>query len=302
MRNLKNVLSAVDFSESSANALKEASRIAKWNDANLTVLHVLDSDALEDLRERVELDDAEVMREAEQRLEKFITETLAGEKRAAGEVVVGHPFVEILRAVTKHAADLLVLGSRGSSGDEKKTGVVASKCVRKAPVKVLLVRQRQEGPFRKIVACVDFSETSKKAVEQAVQIALQDKASLHLMYVFQPVPPGLVDVEALAQPINPLMDEDYIPHMKQKLMECVAEYQDELSGVEVVPEIIEEFGIGHGIVDGLTKIGADLVVLGTRGRTGMKVLLMGTTAERVIHDAACSTLAIKPEGFEYQID
>jgi nucleotide-binding universal stress UspA family protein len=122
--------------------------------------------------------------------------------------------------------------------------------------------------------------------------------------VFQPVAPGLIDVEALAQPINPLMDEQYLPHLKEKMLKLAEPYARDAPGLPAKPEahVVEEFGIGHGIVDCLNEIGADLVVLGTRGRTGLKKILMGTTAERVIRDAPCSALAIKPEGFRFHAE
>jgi nucleotide-binding universal stress UspA family protein len=193
------------------------------------------------------------------------------------------------------------MGSQGFGRKENKTGILASRCVRKAPVKVLLVRERQDGPFQKVAACVDFSENSKLAVEQALQIAMQDGAELHLFHVFQPVAPGLVDVEALAQPINPLLDEDYIQHLKDKMLGLLSPSAGDSAATKIEAHVTEELGIGNGIIDSLNEIGADLVVLGTRGRTGLKVLLMGTTAERVIHDAPCSALAIKPEGFSYEV-
>lgn len=299
MKNLTNVLVGIDFSSSSAAALKEALRIARWNKATLTAMHVLDKDALNDLRERVDLEEEAVLRETRARLEKFVDEAAGEGDGVKREVTLGHPFLEILEAVESQGADLLVLGSRGSGRDETKTGILASRCVRKAPVRVLLVRERQEGPFRKVAACVDFSKNSELAVEQAAQLAAQDEAELHLIHVFQPVAPGLIDVEALAQPINPLVDENYIPHLKEKMLRLLEPLQKELPGLNAEAHVIEEIGIGHGIVDCLNEIGADLVVLGTRGRTGLKVILMGTTAERVIHDAPCSALAIKPEGFSY---
>ncbi|MGK0188457.1 MAG: nucleotide-binding universal stress UspA family protein, partial [Verrucomicrobiales bacterium] len=56
------------------------------------------------------------------------------------------------------------------------------------------------------------------------------------------------------------------------------------------------------VINHLTECSADLVVLGTRGRTGFKSLLMGTTAEKLIHETPCSALAVKPKGFHFEID
>ena len=60
----------------------------------------------------------------------------------------------------------------------------------------------------------------------------------------------------------------------------------------------EDFDLGRVLV----RYGADLVVVGTRGRTGMKAVLLGTVAERIVRESPCSVLAVKPDGFKYEID
>jgi len=57
-------------------------------------------------------------------------------------------------------------------------------------------------------------------------------------------------------------------------------------------------GHGRGITEFARQVGADLVVLGTRGRTNLRDLLLGSTAERVVRDAPCSILTVKPDELE----
>ena len=64
----------------------------------------------------------------------------------------------------------------------------------------------------------------------------------------------------------------------------------------------ERVGIRDAIYDHAKESKTDLVVLGTRGKTDLRALLFGTTAEKVISHAPCSILAIKPEGFEYPLE
>ena len=59
--------------------------------------------------------------------------------------------------------------------------------------------------------------------------------------------------------------------------------------------------ISHGIKSYIKTSGADLVVLGTRGRTGLRSLTLGTQAEHIISSSQCSVLAVKPEGFHYEV-
>ena len=76
-----------------------------------------------------------------------------------------------MRAAAEFSADLLVLGSHGLTVDSHSIGNIASKCVRKAPLPVLLVRDTHHGAFRKVVAGVDFSDTSFTALREAALIA-----------------------------------------------------------------------------------------------------------------------------------
>jgi nucleotide-binding universal stress UspA family protein len=55
-----------------------------------------------------------------------------------------------------------------------------------------------------------------------------------------------------------------------------------------------------GIFEFLESSGADLVVTGTRGRSWLSGILIGTTAEAIVRDSPCSVLAIKPGGFNYK--
>jgi nucleotide-binding universal stress UspA family protein len=66
-------------------------------------------------------------------------------------------------------------------------------------------------------------------------------------------------------------------------------------------EIFDYPGHGRGLTEFAPQVGRDLVVLGTRGRTNLRDLLLGSTAERVVRDAPCSILVVKPEGFDHML-
>jgi nucleotide-binding universal stress UspA family protein len=56
-----------------------------------------------------------------------------------------------------------------------------------------------------------------------------------------------------------------------------------------------------GIADYAARVGADLTVLGTRGKTNLRDILLGSTAERVLAESRCSVLAVKPAGFHHPL-
>ena len=207
-----------------------------------------------------------------------------------------------LDQIEKHNAETLVLGSGGySHEDGHHVGALASRCIRKAPVEVLLVRNYQDHPFEDIVACVDFSENSNRAVHRAAVLASQDQARLKLIHVYRP--PVYTESEmGWLGPAFPITQEESIEDsLTERVSGFAKRIAEQYELKEVSGEVVTSHSIHRGIWQALKDMEADLVVLRTRGRTGFKSLLLGTTAEGLINHTPCSALTIKPEGFEYKL-
>lgn len=178
MNQLKTILVGVDFSECSRCALEQAVRLARCNNAGLNVIHVMDSSALDNAMTRLppELDELRrINREhAIGRLAEWAKEAGAPDGHSR-EVMNGAPLDLLLQESRNRRVDLLVLGITGDSLLPYGAGTLATKCLRKSATKVLLVKQTHPRPFRRIVACVDFSETSKEVVKHALRVAGQKR-------------------------------------------------------------------------------------------------------------------------------
>ncbi|MCP4591351.1 MAG: universal stress protein [bacterium] len=307
MDSLKNIVVGVDFSAFSQSALAQALRIARWNDAKLHVLHGVDLSAASAVRDALLIERAssepgdpcdEVCDSALKQLEDLIALSEPGEVEVLADAVLGSPFVEILRRVRDAPADLLVLGSNGSSDPARGAGVLATKCVRKAATKVLLVRELHVKQFNCVVACVDFSETSHRVVEQAIRVAQQDRASLHLLHVG--VPPW--EVLSYIRPPSAEAKQQYNSSLHERLRQVLQCFEIETSGLGVELHVVEGKRDADGIIQFVERSAADLVVVGTRGRTGLRAILLGTIAERIVRESPCSVLAVKPEGFTYDVN
>lgn len=160
----------------------------------LNIVHVIDIEFFER-----EIDDKfltvdQLKRQAEKALKDFALEAMDHPPSLRFFVFVGHPFEELLKQTESLKCDLLVLGSYGNSGQSDRVGTTAGRFVRKAPVPVLLVREKQRTPFRKIVACFDYSETSRRALEYAAELASAHKACLHLVHIVRDYPQACVGV------------------------------------------------------------------------------------------------------------
>ena len=171
---------------------------------------------------------------------------------------------------------------------------MAAKCLRKAPVDVLLVRQGQEGAFTRIVACIDFSPVSVNICATAASLAERAGGTLDVLHVH--VPMTMADLAIESFPVGDSIEllkarEDLARHQLDQFVAALPG-----SAPPSVAVMRTSSSATDGIVDFLNERAADLVVLGTRGRSGLRALLLGTTAERLVHEAPCSVLVVKDEG------
>jgi len=294
MKNLSRVAVAVDLSESSEATLREAVRIAKETNAHLTVVHVVDSRVLEALEDRIHVDEGAMLRETHKRVDRFVASHVRDIDDFNIMLRVGHPFEEIVRVVNEVKYDLLVMGAQGAQDEPHRVGPIASKCVRKAPVDVLLVQPTHVGPHKRMMACVDFSESSRRAADEAVTLAVREDADLEFIHVYQPIAEFVAGSEYLNLATPYVSDDTLQEELIEKLNDFVAPLIEGYSTLRSKTKVVSNRSIARGIIDEVNDTDTGLLVLSTRGRTGLKMLLLGTTAEKVIHSCSCSTLAVKP--------
>lgn len=289
MNQLRKIVVGVDFSRCSRQALAHAVRIARWNDAQLHLIHVIDALVVTDLAEALRAPLAEVRSQAERTAEQELQACL---REAGGEatlhVKVGSPIGEILKLVNLTSADLLVVGTNGNTAPHLGAGTLAVQCLRKAPTKVLLVSFGAAGSFRTVAACVDFSPTSSSVIEQAHRVASQEDSVIHYLHVFDPPWERLHYLMPTSE-ANRDFRNQYLAALKGRLEELAA--RRGATGVHCA--LFPHTRYGTGIADYAKQIGADLIVLGTRGRTNLRHVLTGTTAERLLRDLPCSVLAVR---------
>jgi nucleotide-binding universal stress UspA family protein len=301
MNRLKTIIVGTDFSECSGSALVQAARIAQWNGATLHILHVIDSLAMADLVEAIRTPDEELRARVVEELRKEINCTLTEnhlEGRIEVDVSVGVPTTVFLDKVREVQADLLILGVHGASGPGRGVGSLAGRCVRKAPAKVMLIRQSHAEPFKTVVACVDFSENSLRALAQAARVAAQDRSTLHVLHVYS-APWNRLHYRAPTPQADPDYSQQYMTLLQTQLAGSWEPFAPEATGVDVQFKLIECSDYAEGIIEYLNACHADLAILGTRGRTNLRYVFWGSTAERVIRNTPCSILAIKPDEFSF---
>lgn len=292
---ISSILVAIDFSPSSRIALREAARLASLYHARLTAVHVVDPFLVHELKRDLAMTEAEVVKQIESRLLYFAESADAGCGALNIDARPDSPCPGLAAACQDHVADLLVMGAHGSHGERARIGPVAAQCIRRIPAEVLIVHENSPGPFRHIVACTDLSETSARAVSTALRVAGHEGASVDCVHVFQSVFAMTVDYGGLGVAI-PMPDPEFLELREKE----VAEFLHPLTVTAHVPvrsHVIEQANVRQAVIDHVRSSEAGLVVLGTRGKNGLREFFLGTTAEKIIANAPCSILVIKPESF-----
>ena len=147
--------------------------------------------------------------------------------------------------------------------------------------------------LHRILVATDFSDFSKEALAYAVYLARGFGADLYLLHVFEPPFFSRTGVSPSVRPevhqwIQEMKEED-----SRELNLAASEIRHQISKVHPILKEGEPF---LEILKAAGEIPADLIVLGTHGRTGLAHVLMGSVAERIVRKSSCPVFTVRPKG------
>ncbi len=305
---LRTLLAGIADPDSAADpALVRAARIADRTGADLHVVHVFEPvDPLVGYASLPPFEPGGIAvfpdPEGREAVRKGLLERLrasVARVRPAGSttchVVEGSPAEALRRSGEEVGADLLVVGAshHGQLG-QLFLGSTAGRLLRQAEVPVLVVRDGSRPlPGARVLLATDLSEASGRAYEGGLGTALKlcagDTAALCCLLVVRPapslvppigvgVPSPVADVVgSLAESVAPRLRAFVAAHTPRGLM---------------VGESVRVGDPAGEIVNEAITWGADLVVLGTHGRSGLPRLLLGSVAEAVLRGSPCDALVV----------
>lgn len=200
----------------------------------------------------------------------------------------GNSIERILKLCKIKNIDLLVMGRKESL---QGSGIVSSRIARKCPCSMLLVTQKFNSEIKSILVPIDFSQHSSLAMSRALELSEKTKAKLLSMHVYS-VPNGYYKTGKSYDEFAQIMKS----HAEK-------EYQRFLSQNHISSEIPCEYVLtDDGKYSDLTyemaeKRSVDLVIIGSRGRTNLSSVLMGSVAEKLVYlDSQIPILIVKNKG------
>jgi universal stress protein E len=312
MKRFKNILLVFDEGARGEAALERAATLAKENKARLAVVEVIgDMPQLREARQFISLwrpllleDPHEIIirerqKQLAQRIESIRQQGIQGDTK----VLAGNPFLEVTREVLRNGHDLVIMTAEGKCGvKEWLFGATSMHLMRKCPCPVWVVKPAQHEPYARILAAVDADpdDGSKDRLngtimDLATSLARLEQSELHVVHAWTLFGEAYLrhrDAVPADQVAETLRE---VQEMHQKKLEQLLE-QYELKNLEhrihlrkgeaavVIPKLAHEKQV-------------DLIVMGTVCRTGIAGFFIGNTAEKILQEADCSVLTVKPEGF-----
>jgi nucleotide-binding universal stress UspA family protein len=284
------ILVGIDFSDESEAAAGYALKIARHTGADVVLVHAglvpgaelpeHTSEGAREWRRLVEERLSDDRRRLEQLRERLSTQV----PEVSHMVIDGFADAALCEAGEQLGADLIVVGTHGRTGLRRFVlGSVAESVVRLYPRNVMVARPGADasGGFRRILVPTDFSVHAEDALRLAMVLA---------------APGGTIDVfhawgtppELAVEWSGPILYE--IAKQAQASGEKLLE-RHRSDAVTVHFEAVHA-GAVTGILDRLQAPGYDLVILGSHGRRGLRRLLVGSVAERVVRHAPCSVIVV----------
>ena len=140
-----------------------------------------------------------------------------------------------------------------------------------------------------LLVATDFSSHSEAAVRAAVNLAKAFKATVHLVHAFDtPIP--------IFTPYEVVVPDAFLEQARESATRSLNASRDKIQAEDVsVKTHLTEGPAAPAIARAAEELGADLIVMGTRGNTRLQHVLLGSVAERTIRMAPCSVLTVKTQ-------
>jgi nucleotide-binding universal stress UspA family protein len=140
---------------------------------------------------------------------------------------------------------------------------------------------------RRILVPIDFSDHADPVIEWAAHLAEEHVSEIILLHAYH-VPVEFQQAEGAYLPA------DFWTSVKDEARRSLSHYADRLRARDIAVEEVTREGYPATVIeDEVERQGADLVVIGSHGRTGLRHLLLGSIAERVVQKVRCPVLTVK---------
>ena len=280
------VLVGTDLSPAADEALRQGARLARELTSKLFVCHVVPE----------LIPDGSVFAEF-RRANLNVEDSVVAKARAAVEAQVntvlgaGTTVDVILESGTPHVGLLTQADKTGAGVVVATPGSVALDVARHASTAVLIARPSPDGP---VVGATDFSDPSLPALHAAAAEARRRGSALHLLHAFEIGLFTLGQAPAAAMPYLAGSSAIALEGLDNLRALAKQRLEDTLREVDLPGDTVVNAGFARDVIVRYAEsVNAEVVVVGTHGRSGLARLTLGSTAASVIESAPCSVLVVR---------
>ncbi len=292
---VKKILWASDGSKESRDAFRWTELCAKRLGAKVSALSVIESPDIstlevpDDVKAEIRSSTVTWGQRSAKRLRRIGTILEQKGIKAETRVVTGIPYQEIIKAAQRDDIDMIAMGKRGLDvWNRMMLGSTTSKVLRESHVPVLTVRQSAKKPtVKKILVPSSFSPADQVALEWALEFAGKMSASVVLLHInqahksWEEVKGGFMGRlrRVAGEKLDAMLEA--VPAQKR-------------TGVRKFTRVKTFPRPWSGIVTFVREEGVDLIIMGTHARRGIPRFFLGSVAERVIREAPCPVITLRP--------
>ena len=289
------ILWASDGSKESLYALGWAEIFASRSGAKLIAISVVESspisrfEASDSRKEDMSLIDRELVTKESERLRRIGTMLKQKGLELETRVVKGVPYQEIIKAARSQGADLIAMGKRGLNLWARMfLGSTTTRVLREIRLPVLTVRERTKNhTVKRIVVPSSFAPADNVSLERAIELAGTLGASVDLLHIIEAhkswdtAKGGFMGRrrKLAIEKLNAMLAA--VPKQKRK-------------DVPVSTRVKAFPRPWSGIVSFVRDEGVDMIVMCTHARKGVPRVFLGSVAERVITEAPCPVITVRP--------
>jgi len=287
------VLLPLDGSELAEMALPYGQELARKLGSELTLFHVCGLEHRQQKHmHKVYLDSlAETLR---RNLEKSRPEI-----KVTAKIETGGPQENICTLVEKNDIGLIVMSAVGTSGIKigRMIGSVADHICRTVPIPVMLIKPRRAGQtdsrgqlINRILLTLDGSELSQRALPVGEELADKLKVPITLFQMAHMIIPYADDLAGTYYVDYTKFSEDIENQIRAEMVALEGKLREK--GLDVTHNVVLGTNAAEEIIETSKKVGADLVVISTHGRSGLSRWVLGNVAERVLQYSEIPVLLV----------
>jgi len=274
---MRNLLIATDLTPRSDRALYRAFKLAADYNYNLHILHVVDEDLPDKTADMVRNDAIESLEEQIRPYRRKI------KNKVTINVIIAKHYEAILSEAERINAGAIVLGTqKDKTLKEYFVGSTAERVIRSANIPVLVVKRASQKKYKKVVVAIDFSVYSRKCLELAMDFFPNEQ--IFLVHFYNVPYKQLISSSHISKKVKRGEYKQFVEKINNEMSKFLSTVDNNTDNLNI---IIKEGPVLARLNNEIKNIKADLLIMGTHGRTGVSRAFLGSVAESMLISSKC---------------